>query len=216
MHLAASGGSAITYAFAQIGAISYDYRYRIARPADKGYKYDDDCRLFIKKDGKAQYAKVRGPFHSDLAGLRKEDLTKPKLAVIRDPVSWYKSYWALNHRRNWKGNTKNPYLRNGGDKKFEMWVDNMIDDVLPSQEGFYTKYVRHFIGEPEETQTNVLRYEALAYDLHVGLEIMMENWRAASIVKSTQSKSKSADLKLSKKQLGLIDSLDSWIYQFYP
>jgi hypothetical protein len=216
MHLIGVNSLEVTRAFAKTNAITYDYRYRIANPQDKEYIYNKNCRLYREGKKALSFAKVRGPIDSDLSDLKKEDIDKPKLAIIRDPLSWYKEYWMENYKNKWKSNSDNLYLKKSGDKNFQAWIDNMIEDNMETQEGFYSKYVKRFIGNDiEETHTSLIRHEYLAYDLHITLELLSENWRAAEYVKRHSLPQRGTGLDYSKEQSVKIEELDDWFYQFY-
>lgn len=215
MHIGHTGGTAITQALAQTRSITYDYHHRMRNPFGKDYNYDKRGRLFIINDGTRQYARIRGPRYSDLSELRKEDFAKHKMAVIRKPHGWYKAYWTAGFKTDWKG-SNDPYLIGGGDKEFSIWINNMLGESMEDGLGFFTRYIQRFVDQPEETKTQILRFEHLAYDLHIALELLLEDWRAASIIKNLSIASQSDKLKLSQKQDGMIQMLDSWVYQFYP
>jgi len=212
MHLACSGGTELTKAFAQTSLVSYDYRYQINNPIQDGFGYDEHGKLFVNDNSKTmKYAKARGPIHSNLSRLRKEDCLKPKCAVLRRPIDWYQTYWTTGNKRNWKGMDQS-YLSGGGKENFNIWLENMIQhSVDRGLGGFYTQYATAFIDDPKLSNTTVLRHHHLAYDLHIFLELNNEDWRAAYLIKDQYTPQKKL-LQINAVQLEKIIVLDKWIH----
>lgn len=215
MHLKGSESNAISYALIFAKSVTYDYKYRIHDPFGKGYIYDHECKLYHMYNDKPRYLEPLGDDDTPFDQLLKEDLDKPKIFVITDPIIWYKSYWAEQFMDKWKDG-KDKYCKNDGHVKFQTWIDNMLNDSVGKNEGAYTRYVKRFVKNQTEGLYPV-RSESLGYDLHYALEMLDENWKPASYLRNFKPdiSGNPKKLNITQEQSNMIDDMDGWICKFY-
>lgn len=212
MHIPKTGGTTATRAFGRAGVVKYDYRFDFLSPCDYGFKYDEECRLYKKIEGKKTYVPhpAKSKPHAKISELRSEDRNLPKIAIIRDPLSWYRSYWAHHSRFSWSTEIDPPYLGRGGHSDFGQWIRNMVEHSSKLGTGYFSRYVANWV----DNQTHIVRLGNLRDDMYELLPKIGESCDVVSWLDRVENENeKSKDLIIPLDMVDEIRQLDANLFK---
>jgi len=183
------------------------------------------------EDGEVDEATYWERLASDMLSMKKGHLTPSQItkadkdglfsfAFVREPISWYKSYWANRGRvRELNGKSWHTFIFDWAwDENFETFCGNMLR-MFP--EGALTTLYKCFLGEDGTSLDFVGKQESLKEDLIKVLDGLGEKYNLTKIEELEKENTTSEEIKklcvLSTPTKKKLMSHEQWIYlNFYP
>lgn len=110
--------------------------------------------------------------HSDLSNTSVSDYLT--FAFVRNPLSWYQSYWAYRMHKGW---TDDVIDNTCGDENFKKFMSNVIDSY---PDGYISSYYERYVGN-EGDISYVGKLEQINVDLSIILGMCGFNVNAESL-----------------------------------